>query len=212
MKTACLKWLKQAETALQDCSRYATKWQCLFTYNCVTVFVLFNLFLFKMDRMVDQIFVFIYDILSALSIGILLRLSINQSITKDPPNLVGAYIPTLRNAGNKRGVIRKPCIHHQERPQLQADCISGWLHRQSGCRPRFVALLFRAPWYWQDERKQTEATRVLQFPRFQLILKIRSQHKVSWSHQRLKHWHQLYLILTRLSSLKNVRLPPLLLI
>ena len=68
MKTACLKWLKQAETALQDCSRYATKWQCLFTYNCVTVFVLFNLFLFKMDRMVDQIFVFIYDILNALSI------------------------------------------------------------------------------------------------------------------------------------------------
>ena len=75
-----------------------------------------------------------------------------------------------------------------------------------------MALLFRAPWDWQDERKQTEATRVLQFPRFQLILKIRSQHKVSWSHQRLKHWHQLYLILTRLSSLKNVRLPPLSLI
>ena len=36
--------------------------------------------------------------------------------------------------------------------------------------------------------------------------KTKPQHKVSWRHPRSKHWHQLDLILTRRSSLKNIRL------
>ena len=137
-------------------------------------------------------------------------LTLRLNTTDGPLNLVSAYAPTLMASPetkdefyeNLASIIKN--IPNSEQLALLGDFNA----RVGADHESWPSCLGHHGIGKMNENGQ----RLLEFCTFHDLcitnsfFKTKPQHKVSWRHPRSKHWHQLDLIVTRRSSLKNVRL------
>ena len=137
-------------------------------------------------------------------------LTLRLNTTEGPLNLVSAYAPTLTATPeikdefyeNLASIVSN--IPHSEQLALLGDFNA----RVGADHESWPSCLGHQGIGKMNENGQ----RLLEFCTFHGLcitnsyFKTKPQHKVSWRHPRSKHWHQLDLILTRRSSLKNIRL------
>ena len=137
-------------------------------------------------------------------------LTLRLNTTEGPLNLVSAYAPTLMATPetkdefyeNLSSIIKN--IPNSEQLALLGDFNA----RVGADHESWPSCLGHHGIGKMNDNGQ----RLLEFCTFHNLcitnsfFKTKPQHKVSWRHPRSKHWHQLDLILTRRSSLKNIRL------